>query len=101
MRAMRARIASGRTRTSTAAAWIGCAVTAALALGRVVLAIIEPSMPPGASAGGDGPAVVVLEALMLTSFAVLGAIVASHLLFNPHLRQSGLHRRMVHLRCSR
>ena len=80
---MRARIAPGRTRTSTAAAWIGCAVTAALALGRVVLAIIEPTVPPGASAGGDGPAVVVLEALMLTSFAVLGAIVASRQPHNP------------------
>jgi hypothetical protein len=83
MRAMRAKTAPGRARTPTAAAWIGCAVTATLALGRVVLAIIEPTMPPGASGGGDGPAVVVLEALMLTSFAVLGAIVASHQPHNP------------------
>ena len=79
MRPVRAKTPSGRIRTPMVAAWIVCAVTTSLALGRVVLAIIEPA----ANGGGDGPIVVVLEALMLTSFAFLGAIVASRQPRNP------------------
>jgi hypothetical protein len=56
-----------------------CAITVALALGRLVLAIIEPAASRGTSHNSDPAGVVALEVLALTSFAVLGAIVASRL----------------------
>ena len=58
-------------------AWGACAVTTALAIACVVLAIIEPEVPPGTSGGGDGVALSALGALMLTSLALVGAVVAT------------------------
>jgi hypothetical protein len=58
-------------------AWTTCATTIALAVGQLVLSIIQPDVPPGADVGGASVAVAALSALMLTSFAILGAVVAS------------------------
>ena len=67
-------------------AGIALAVTVALALGRVVLAIVEPAAArahPDPEASGGGVGYVVLEALVLTAFGALGAIVASRQPHNP------------------
>jgi hypothetical protein len=58
-------------------AWGACTVTTTLAIACVVLAIIEPDVPTGSSGGGDGVAVSALGALMLTSLALVGAVVAT------------------------
>jgi len=68
------------TRTLKLAAWSACAVTTALALGRLVLAVAEPAAAQTHShpdAAGDPAVHVVLTALVLMAFAVLGAMVAS------------------------
>ncbi len=66
------------TRALKIAAWIGCAVTTALALGIILLAIIEPEGSEPAPLAGLG-----VLALVLTAFGVLGAIVASRQPRNP------------------
>jgi hypothetical protein len=58
-------------------AWGACAITTALAIACVVLAIIEPEVPPGTSGGGGGVALSALGAMMLTSLALVGAVVAT------------------------
>jgi len=73
-------IAMLSTRTMKTAAWSSCAATTALALVRVVFAIAEPHA--GRASSGDpspseGLGLVAMEALVLTAFALLGAIVAS------------------------
>ncbi|MDP8968729.1 MAG: hypothetical protein M3N04_09025 [Actinomycetota bacterium] len=68
------------TRTLKLTAWSACAVTTGLALGRVVLAIVEPEAAQAYSdpeARGDPAVYVALTALVLMAFGLLGAIVAS------------------------
>ncbi|MDQ3630658.1 MAG: hypothetical protein M3417_05155, partial [Actinomycetota bacterium] len=74
------------TRSLTLAAWIAAAVTTMLALGSVVLAVVEPTAPgafgdPDAGSGGVGLAAI--EAIATIAFGVLGAMVVSQQQRNP------------------
>ncbi len=69
-----------------AGAWALCAVTLALAVARVALAIADPASSDASSAPkvpGGGTAVAVFEAVVLAAIAVLGALVASRRPRNP------------------
>ncbi len=59
--------------------WVACGLTVAIAIARLVLAIADPASSDSDSATGvpgGGIPVAAFEALVLTSFGVIGAVVA-------------------------
>jgi hypothetical protein len=69
-----------RTRSHGALAWGACALTASLAVARVVLAIVDPLSSHTTSdprVPGGGIPVAVFEAVVLIALGVIGAVVAS------------------------
>ena len=73
-------------RRAAIAAWVVCALSIALAAGRLVLAVVDPASSDGSRdprVPGGGVPVAAFEVAALVAIAVIGAVVASRETRNP------------------